>query len=114
VDAVLVVLEKTGRVVQDVAIDLAQRHDQLDSVSERMIGADHVDQQKRQRPPEERRDGFHPDQEGVGCEIPRVRERIFLPELSEQVLRWAHALVVPREVAFEEEMDTATCKVFSL
>lgn len=44
-------------------------------------------------------DGLHAKDEGVRGQVARVGEGVLLPELSEEVLFWAHQGVIEGEVA---------------
>lgn len=52
-DPFVVVIEHTGRVVEDITVDLPQTHHCLEWMSERMLESNHQRNAKRQRPPAE-------------------------------------------------------------
>lgn len=72
-----------------------------------MVHCDHSGDDQRQRAPAYSGDGLHALYKRVLGQIPRVGERVFLPELAEEVLPAADALEVVCEVAFEDEVDAA-------
>lgn len=57
-----------------------------------------------------RGDGLHAQDEGIRGQIARIRERVFLPELTKQILGDHHAGMVVGEVALEEQVDGAGCE----
>ena len=52
-----------------------------------------------------RGDGLHAQHERVLGQVPRVRERVLLPELAEEGLQPAHGAEVDDVVPLEEEVD---------
>ena len=45
-------------------------------------------------------DGLHAENECVACQVARVRECVFLPQLSKVMLRWSHGSMVDGEVSY--------------
>ena len=98
-------IEEAGEVVKRIPVELAGRDERLHRVSVGRGGRYEVSRQEGERAPRGSRDALHAQDEGVGEHVPRVRERVLLPQLAEEIRHCGHARVVQHEVALEEEMD---------
>lgn len=87
-------------VVQHITVQLAHADEQLERMSPGVVGDGSVGDEERQRAPEESSDGFHTHDKGVLGHVARVRERVLLPQLTEQVVFAGHVEVVVRKVAY--------------
>ena len=118
-------VEHAGRVVEDVAVELAQGYDGLQWVAERVLGDDEPGDEEGERAPAHLRagvsflplyggylvegngtygcDGLHAENERVRRQVPRVGHGVFFPQLPEQILRRPHARVVVREIAYARQ-----------
>ena len=116
-------VEHAGSIVENEAVDLANADDDLEGMAERMGGCYEGCHNKAERSPGELHirnqhrtnlgtdekdtegrgtnssDSFHAQHEGVGSQISRVREGIFLPQLAEKILRRSHASVIKGKVS---------------
>ncbi|KND87796.1 hypothetical protein TOPH_07624 [Tolypocladium ophioglossoides CBS 100239] len=88
------------RVVQDVAVELAQADGRLQRVPPGAAGDNAVGAEEGERAPDDGRDGLHAHDEGVAREVARVREGVFLPCLREDVGQAADVVRVQGEVAW--------------
>ena len=104
-------IEPISAIVQQIAVELARRHERLDGVAVGRVGYDQPRREERERTPQEGRHRLHAQHERVARQVARVRHAVFFPELPEEVLAPGHAGVVNAEVAFEEEVDCAACEV---
>lgn len=117
-----VVVEQGRRVIQDVAVELAERDNELERVAERVVDGDQVGGDEGEGSPEGlralvvrgrrveltySRDGLHAQDKGVLGQVARVAEGVLLPQLAKQILHAAHALEVVGKVALEEQVDAA-------
>lgn len=107
--AIDVEVKRARAVVQDIAVQLARGDDDLQRVSERVLGDDEDGEQEGERAPGPGGDVLHDHVKGVGGEVSRVREGVFLPELREEVLRAGEGGPVQGVVALEDEVDGAAC-----
>lgn len=123
--ALVIVVEHAGRVVEDVAVDLARGYDGLEGVAERVLGGDEPGDEEGERAPAYLRagvrflalyvgymvegngtygcHGLHAENERVRRQVPRVGQGVFFPQLPEQILRRPHARVVVREVPYARQ-----------
>lgn len=53
-------------------------------------------------------DGLHAQHKGVRGQVSRVRQAVFFPQLSKEVLPASHAGVVVAEIALKEEVNETT------
>jgi hypothetical protein len=121
-----VVVEHGGGVVEDVAVELAERDDELERVADGVVVGDEAGGDEGERAPECLRrvlvpahsialgawttyssDRLHTQHKGVLGEVARVAQAVLLPQLAEQVLHAAHGAEVVGEVALEKGVDAA-------
>jgi hypothetical protein len=117
-----IVIGHVGRVVEDVAVELAQRDDELERVAERVVVGDENSANKGERTPEglsQREtmrekgrktyssDSLHAQYKGTLRQVPRVAQAVLLPQLAEQVLHASHVPEVVGEVALEKGVDAS-------
>lgn len=127
-----IVVEQTGRIVERITIQMAHAHNDLDWVSEGMPGCGQVCHEETERSPQELPDqlsvmklgmsryafawrevftyhshGLHAKHHRVRGHIPRVGQRILLPQLPEQILGRRHMSMVDDKVPLEEAVECA-------
>lgn len=122
-------VEKRGRVVQDVAVELAKRDNELGRVAERVVDGDEVGSQEGARAPKYLQqgsvrdtahddqplslastyssDGLHAEHKGVLGQVAGVAQRVLFPQLAKQVVHAAHVAEVVGKVALEERVDAS-------
>jgi hypothetical protein len=121
----VIVIKHARRIVKNQAIDLSHAHNNLQRVSQGMgcgyeSRDDEAEGSPRKLSPKKlvdvcannvgkpySSDSLHAQHERIRSQVPRITQRIFLPQLPEQILRGAHAHMIEREVSLEEEMDCA-------
>jgi hypothetical protein len=122
------VVKHGSGVVEDVAVELTERDDQLQRVAERVIVGDEGGGNEGARTPEGlsycvstnssvcacaemektySSDSLHAEHKGVLGQIARVAQAVLLPQLAKQVLHAAHGAEVVGKVALEEGVDAA-------
>ena len=109
-----VMVKHARGIVEHVAVELAQRHNDLQRMAQGVLGRNHVCHDKRQGAPADlsqrlaiqykpyswnrqdsyRSDGLHTEHKWVLGQVARVGERVFLPELAEDGLQAAHGAEV--------------------
>ena len=86
-DAAELLLEEAGAEVEGDAVEVANADDGLGDVAEAGVALDNGEGgQEGERSPGENSQGLDAKHEGVGGHVPRVGQRIFLPQLGEDVL----------------------------
>ncbi len=53
-------------------------------------------------------DGLHAQNKSIRRKVTGVRKCVFLPQLAEEILSWAHTSMIEGKVAFEEKMDSTS------
>lgn len=98
-NAIHKLIVEANDVVQNVTVELAHADEQLKRMSPGVVSNGGVGDEEGQWAPEESSDGLHAHDKGILGHVARVRERVLLPELAEEVVFAGHVEVVVGKVA---------------